>query len=111
MENATSGVKYEPKFGRVLVRREIREKVGSIILPDAKKHARCVGVIEALGETAGWTDVPNTGYTQTMKVGETVVFGRHAGAWLDATYGNNGQEQDDGTLFICKDEDILAIIR
>lgn len=111
MENPASGVRYEPKFGRVLIKREVREKVGSIILPDAKKHARCVGVIQALGETAGWVEIPEEGYKQTMKAGDTVVFGRHSGAWLDATYGNDGKEHDDGTMFICQDADILAIIR
>lgn len=110
MENTTSSVNYEPKFGRVLIKREVREKVGSIILPDAKKHARCVGRVVALGETAGWVEIPEKGYIRNMAVGDEVVFGRYAGTWLDSTYGN-GQEMDDGTLFICQDADILAIIK
>lgn len=104
-----SGVSYLPKFGRVLIKREIKEKIGSIILPDAKRHARCEGVIVALGETAGWADVPGQGNVQTMKVGDHVIFGRHSGAWLDATYARDS-ENDDGTLFICQDADILCII-
>lgn len=113
-----SDVNYEPKFGRVLIRREIKEKIGSIILPDAKRHAKCTGTIVGLGETAGWTETyrPNDLnemeriVVQTMKVGQQVIFGRHSGAWLDASYGNKGEENDDGTLFICQDQDILAVI-
>lgn len=105
---------YQPKFGRVLIKRpKVQEKIGSVIIPDQLKdkhsNAKCVGVIEALGETAGWVEVPEKGYIQTMKVGDKVIFGKHSGTWLDATYGNKG-ENDDGSLFICADADILAII-
>ena len=114
-----TGVKYKPKFGRVLIKREVHEQTkGGIILPDnaAKRHAPCVGVIVALGETAGWTEVyncvdengPNTSAVQTLHVGDKVIFGRHAGAWLDGTYKDS--ENNDGTLFICQDQDILAVI-
>lgn len=108
-----SNVSYLPKFGRVLIRREIKEKIGSIILPDAKRHARCDGVIVALGETAGWVEVFEDGERvpkQTMQIGDHVIFGRHSGAWLDNTY-TNGSENDDGSLFICQDADILAVIK
>lgn len=107
--------KYQPKFGRVLIKREIREKTaGGIILPEnaAKRHAPCKGVIVALGETAGWTETYSEDSeiieriaVQTLRVGQTVLFGRHAGAWLDGT-----EEKDDGTLYICQDQDILAVI-
>ena len=106
----------KPKFGRVLIKREITEKTaGGILLPDtvAKRHANCEGVIQALGETAGWTQTYDSNgepfYTQTLKVGDRVIFGKHSGAWLDATYGKAGEDKDDGTLFICQDEDILAV--
>lgn len=111
---------YEPKFARVLIKREVREKTtGGIILPDTakKRHASCEGVIVALGETAGFTDTyeerginyePKT--IQTLKVGDHVIFGRHSGAWLDGTYNKDG-ENDDGTLFICSDQDILAVVK
>lgn len=105
---ASDGVKYQPKFGRVLIKREIKAKIGSIIIPDAKRHATCEGVIVALGETAGWVEVPEKGYVQTLKIGDNVIFGRHSGAWLDASYA---AEKDDGTLFICQDADILATIK
>lgn len=102
----------KPKFGRVLIKRENSSKTaGGIYIPEtvAKRNAACEGVVIALGETAGWADIPEKGFTQTLKVGDTVIFGRHAGAWLDSTYGAKGEDKDDGTLFICQDEDILAV--
>jgi len=111
-------MQYEPKFGRVLIKREVQEKTtGGIILPDtiAKRHASCVGKIIALGETAGFTETYDDQgeriVIRTMKVDDNVIFGRHSGAWLDATYSPKGEAQDDGTLFICQDQDILAVIK
>jgi len=106
-------VKYQPKFGRVLIKREVQEKsAGGIIIPNAKRHAHSNGTIVALGETAGWTrsydGQGNEIMIKSLNVGDKVVFGKHAGAWLDATYtGGN----DEGTLFICADEDILAVTK
>ena len=114
MAVTANGIK--PKFSRVLIKREVKEKVGSIIIPDnqAKRHAKCEGVIIAMGETAGFTESYNENgesiVIQTMKVGDKVIFGRHSGAWLDSNYTDRGDEKDDGTLFICQDQDILAII-
>lgn len=90
---------YNPLFARVLIKREIEEKRGSIILPDAKRHARHEGVVLAKGSTAD----------ESIKVGDRVIFGKHAGAWLDSTYSAKG-ENEDGTLFICMDEDVLCVI-
>ncbi len=93
-------VKYRPIFARVLIEREITKKTqGGIYIPDgaAKRNAACEGIILALGETA----------TSTLEVGQRVLFGRHAGTWID---GSLAKETDDGTLFLCQDEDILAII-
>lgn len=112
----------EPKFARVLIKREIIKKTaGGIILPEdiAKRHAACEGVIIAMGETAGFTDSfyldENNQWQQhtqrSMKVGDKVIFGRHSGAWLDAKYDKAGQDTDEGTLFICQDQDILAVIK
>lgn len=106
----------EPKFGRVIIKREVKDKSkGGIIIPEgtAKRTAPCEGIIQSLGETAGWVEVYQNGERtpiQTMHVGDKVIFGRHSGAWLDATYGDKGVN-DDGTLFICQDADILAVIR
>lgn len=99
-------VKYTPLFARVLIKREIEEKRGSIIIPDAKRHARSEGVIIAKGATAD----------ENIAVGDHVIFGKHAGAWLDSTYTEmkdargvvGRKDNNDGTLFICQDEDILC---
>lgn len=93
-------VKYQPIFARVLIEREITKKTtGGIFIPDgvAKRHAKCEGTIIALGETA----------SEVLKIGQRVKFGVHAGTWLDGTLA---KEDEDGTLFLCQDEDILAII-
>lgn len=109
---------YKPKFGRVLIKREIQEYYGKAKIiyipePQQKRIAKCEGIIVGLGETAGWTEAYEEDGTeirkQVLKIGDQVIFGRHAGAWLDSTYSNN-QENDDGTLFICQDADILCVI-
>lgn len=105
--------KYQPKFGRVLIQREIKTKTaGGIILTDetAKRHAKCEGVILSLGETAGWIEVYQDGNLVPKKifnVGDKVMFGKYAGTWLDQT----SEDKDDGTLFMCADADILATIQ
>lgn len=103
---------YKPLFARVLIQREIQEVSGGVIIPEtiAKRHARCEGIVIARGPSAD----------ESIKVGDHVVFGRHAGTWLDATYApvrhpQTGQpfgitDKDDGTLFLCMDEDILCVI-
>jgi len=113
MENPKPELRIEPKFGRVLIKREVRTKTaGGIIIPDtaAKRNAALEGVIVALGETAGWTDGydpdSNVIPIQTLHIGDKVIFGRHAGAWLDMT----DEAKDDGSLYICQDQDILAVI-
>lgn len=91
--------KYKPLFSRVLIQRELKEKTaGGIIIPDAKRHAKLEGKVIAVGPEV-----------DAVKEGDVVMFGRHAGAWLDASY-TGANENDDGTLFICQDEDILAIV-
>lgn len=106
--------KYQPKFGRVLIEREIKTKTaGGIILTSdtAKRHAKCEGVIKALGETAGWVEIyqedGSTKPIRNINVGDRVMFGRYAGTWIDQT----SEEKDDGTLFLCADADILAVIK
>lgn len=118
---AIDDVKIQPKFGRVLIKRDVKDRSsGGIIIPNAKKHAACEGIIIALGETAGWAEVPDKGHLQTLHLGDRVIFGRHAGTWLDETHtpvvdrqrGISGlKPNDDGTLFMCQDADILAVIK
>lgn len=105
-------VNYKPIFSRVLIQREVHKKIGNILLPEniQQRHAKLIGVVIAKGETA----------SDNVNVGDTVMFGRHSGTWLDASYSitrlGNGQltnavsDEDDGTLFLCQDEDILCVI-
>lgn len=105
-------VNYKPLFARVLIQREVHKKIGNILLPEniQQRHAKLIGVVIAKGETA----------SDNVQIGDTVMFGRHAGTWLDASYSitrlPNGQntttisDDDDGTLFLCTDEDILCVI-
>ena len=116
MEQSVNGVKWKPKFGRVLIRREVEQKTkAGIIIPEtaAKRNAPAEGVIVGLGETAGWTEAYDEKgepvVIQTLKVGDNVLFGRHAGAWLDSTISKDGKENDDGSLYICQDTDILCV--
>lgn len=106
--------KYRPLLGRVLIEREIKEKsAGGIIIPDAKRHAASTGKILAIGETAGFTktfdDDGNEKVIRVIKVGDEVIFGKHAGTWLDKTYSHTTKE-DDATFFLVQDEDILAVV-
>jgi len=96
-----SECKYSPLFGRVIVKREVEAKKGSIMIPEhiRKKHARSEGIVVAIGPTA-----------EGVSLGDHVIFGKHSGTWLDATYAGSA-ENDDGTMFLCQDEDILAIIK
>lgn len=108
--------KYRPIFGRVLIERQILKKVGSIIIPDSeqKRQAVCKGKVVALGSTAGWTksydDSGNERMIREISVGDEVSFGRHAGAWLDASYGVADNDKDDAPYFLCQDIDLLAVI-
>lgn len=91
---------YRPIFGRVLIKRAVEEKKGSILLPQhiQKKHARNEGVVIAKGPTA-----------EGVEVGEKVIFGKHSGTWLDSTYSET-TEATDTPYFLCVDEDILLVI-
>lgn len=106
---------YRPLFGRVLLERSLDEKTkGGIIIPDAKRHALCKGKIIALGETAGWTQVYDEKgepkMVRTINVGDVVSFGKHAGTWLDKSYGIADNSKDEAPFFLCQDEDLLAVI-
>lgn len=98
----------KPKFGRVLIKREVKKSNG-LIIPEsaAKRNAPSEGVIIALGENAGWTESftedAQPKIVQSLKVGDHVIFGQHAGAWLKS----EGSTEEN--LFICADEDILAV--
>lgn len=90
--------KYRPLFGRVLIERPIKEiSDGGIIIPNAQRHAKLTGKVVAIGPTVD----------ESIKPGMQVVFGAHAGKWLDASYDMTANAKDDAPYFICQDEDIL----
>lgn len=107
---------YRPIFGRVLLERKVLSKVGSIIIPldQQKRQAVCRGKVAALGCNAGWARSYSENGQEIMKkeinVGDEVSFGRHAGAWLDSSYGVTENANDDAPYFLCADLDILAVI-
>lgn len=108
----TKKVTYKPLFARVLIKRDVHKKIGNVLLPEniAQRHAHLNGIVMAVGPTAD----------ESIKIGDRVMFGRNAGAWLDASYSQvrdaNGRpvaavsDNDDGSYFICQDEDLLAVI-
>lgn len=108
--------KYRPIFGRVLLERKVLKQIGSILIPDAeqKRQAICKGTVVAMGETAGWTISYNEQgkekVVRTIAVGDTVSFGRHAGTWLDKSYGVAKADDEEAPYFLCQDQDILAVI-
>lgn len=109
--------RYRPLFGRVLIERQVTKKTrGGILLPDdqQKRHAPSKGKIAALGDTAGWTrtydEKGEESLHRTIKIGDEVMFGRHAGAWLDSSYTATDNKEDDAPYFLCQDEDLLAVI-
>lgn len=107
---------YRPIFGRVLIERDVLKKVGSILIPEEqqKRQAILKGKIVALGETAGWTRAYDESgqekMVRTIHVGDIVSFGRHAGTWLDKSYGVAKENSDDAAFFLCQDDDLLAVI-
>ena len=79
------------------------EKIGNILLPDSAKerHASLKCNVIALGPTA-----------DGVQVGQTVLIGRNAGAWLDKDGNPVPSEPEPGEVayYIVQDEDILCTV-
>lgn len=88
----------EPLFARVLLKREVL-KHASLIIPSAAalRNAPARGIVVAKGPTAD----------ESVEVGATYVFGRHAGAWINAE-GKPVDKEDDAEFFVCQDEDLIV---
>lgn len=82
-----------PLFARVLLERESIQAKTKILIPPAaeKRNAPARGTVIAVGATAD----------PSIEVGAKVIFGQHAGAYIEI----EGRE-----LYIVADEDILAVI-
>ena len=100
-----------PLYWRVIIApsKPKEETRGGIIIPKANQDAQeilnCVGVVVALGSSAGAHErLGGDGVTagpQFPKVGDTVFYGRHAGARLI----HKGCK-----LILCNDDEILAVV-
>jgi len=90
-----SKIPFTPLFARVLLRREKRDKIGSIIIPDsaANKYNPEEGIIVAIGHTADEA-------LQGLE-GKKVMFAKYSGAWIKIK---------DEEYFMCQDEDLLGVI-
>ncbi len=90
----------KPLFDKVLIKREtLEEKLKTtLIIPDTakKRNAPQTGVVIAVGPLVH-KDIDYF----TVKVGDRVLFGQHAGSWI---------EDDETEVFICLDSDILCVL-
>jgi chaperonin GroES len=95
-KNAASKVNITPLHDRVVVKPAKAEEktAGGIIIPDTAKEKPQRGTVVAAGP--GKKDEP-----VTVKVGDTVLYGKYAGTELVL-------EGDD--LLIMRESDILAIV-
>lgn len=90
-----TNIPFTPLFARVLLRREKKEKIGSIILPEQAigKYNKEEGVIVAVGHTCD--DVIKE------LIGQKVMFAKFSGAWTKIK---------DEEYFMCQDEDLLGVV-
>lgn len=90
--------KFRPNGDRILVKRtENEEKTASgIIIPDNAKEKAQIGSVIAVG--AGKLDANGVTIVPSVKVGDTIYFGKYSGT-----------EMDDDHLIIREDE-ILGFI-
>lgn len=95
----------KPLFRRILLKRAPAEKKGNVWVPKhlQLRHASLRCVVVDVGADVNDKDITST----VITVGDTVIIGKHAGAWLDS----NGSPVDDpetAEFYIIQDEDILA---
>lgn len=88
-------IPFTPLFARVLMKRERKDKVGSIILPETAigKYSKEEGILVAIGHTAD----------ESLRdlIGQKMMFAKHSGAWVKI-----GDDQ----YFMCQDEDLLGVV-
>lgn len=91
----------EPLFARVLLHREKREKIGTIILPENQQ--------KRLSSLKCKVVAKGPGADESIEVGSEVLLGRFAGDWINED-GEPG-EPDVAEYYIAQDEDILAVVK
>ena len=91
-----TNLKLQPLGDRVVVRRESSEErtAGGILLPDTAKEKPQRGTVVAVGN--GKKD-----HEMTVKVGDTVLYGKYAGTEL---------KLDNKDYLIMREDDILGVI-
>lgn len=95
-------MKEVPLFNRVLLRREKREKIGSILLPDSSqtKHSSTICDVVAVGGQAD----------ESIQSGMKVRIGQYAGKWLTED-GDPTEKPEEASYYIVNDDDILTEVR
>ena len=82
---------FKPFFGRVSLERDKLKTVAILVPVNAeKRNAPTWGTVVGLGETAD----------KSIRIGQKVAFGVHAGTWLKLPDGSE--------VFVCQDEDLLG---
>ena len=97
-------MKLEPKFDRILVKREsLQEKSSTIVIPESvdKKERPARGTIMALGPTCGYLDDDTREVVQDLKIGARIIFGKRAGTEV---------EFEGETYWLIQDRDVLCEI-
>ncbi len=94
-------VKFKPLHDRVVIKRieEENKTAGGIIIPDTAKEKPSQGTVLAVGD--GSRDEQGKPVTMTVKVGDTVLFGK----WSGSEVKIDGED-----LVIMREADILGII-
>ena len=87
-----------PILDRILLRRPVSEKIGSIYVPPtaAKRDATLRCTVIAVGPSC----------VTDLAPGDEVICSQHGGAWISQT--GTGAAKVDNELFIISEEDILA---
>jgi len=93
---------FVPLNDRLLVRRkeEVEEQIGSILVPEVAKEKPAEGLVLAAGP--GRVLDNGTRIPLSVRVGETVLFGKYAGT--DVKVGAE-------VLFILREDEILGVMR
>lgn len=97
-------MKLEPLFARVLLEREHLKTTTTLIIPETaqQRNAPTKGRVIAKGPTA----------SDSVEIGQTYLFGQHAGTWLraDGQPAALGAPTGGDLYFVCSDEDLICKI-
>ena len=98
MSNETTTERLEPLFDRVLLRRAVSERIGSVFVPAnvAKQMSGKRCVVIAVGPSC----------ESGLKPDDEVIITEHGGAWISPS--GKGAARVDVETFIISETDILA---